>query len=50
MCIRDRPKKEVIRLQHEREKLEANLGGIREMKKLPGALFVVCLLYTSRCV
>ena len=26
---------------HEREKLEKNLGGIREMKKLPGALFVV---------
>ena len=25
----------------EREKLETNLGGIREMKKLPGALFVV---------
>jgi small subunit ribosomal protein S2 len=35
------PKKEAIKLQHEREKLEANLGGIREMKKLPGALFVV---------
>ena len=35
------PKKEVIKLQHERSKLEANLGGIREMKKLPGALFVV---------
>ena len=35
------PKKEVIKLLHEREKLEANLGGIREMKKLPGALFVV---------
>lgn len=35
------PKKEVIKLMHEREKLEANLGGIREMKKLPGALFVV---------
>ena len=35
------PKKEVIQLQREREKLEANLGGIREMKKLPGALFVV---------
>ena len=35
------PKKEVIKLQHERERLEANLGGIREMKKLPGALFVV---------
>jgi len=35
------PKKEVIKLMHEREKLEANLGGIREMKKLPGCLFVV---------
>ena len=35
------PKKEVIKLQHEREKLEINLGGIREMKSLPGALFVV---------
>lgn len=35
------PKKEVIKLEAEREKLEANLGGIREMKKLPGALFVV---------
>ena len=35
------PKKEVIKLIHEREKLENNLGGIREMKKLPGALFVV---------
>jgi small subunit ribosomal protein S2 len=35
------PKKEVIKLQHEREKLQANLGGIRTMKGLPGALFVV---------
>jgi small subunit ribosomal protein S2 len=35
------PKKEVAKLNHEREKLEINLGGIREMKKLPGALFVV---------
>jgi len=35
------PKKEVIKLIHEREKLQTNLGGIREMKKLPGALFVV---------
>ncbi len=35
------PKKEVIKLQAEREKLLKNLGGIREMKKLPGALFVV---------
>ena len=35
------PKKEVIKLKAEREKLETNIGGIREMKKLPGALFVV---------
>ena len=35
------PKKEVIKLLAEREKLEKNLGDIREMKKLPGALFVV---------
>ncbi|MGI6672260.1 MAG: 30S ribosomal protein S2 [Christensenellales bacterium] len=35
------PKKEVIRLENERAKLNANLGGIREMKSLPGALFVV---------
>ena len=35
------PKKEVAKLSAEREKLEANLGGIREMKGLPGALFVV---------
>ena len=35
------PKKEVIKLMAEREKLEKNLGGIREMKKLPGAMFIV---------
>jgi small subunit ribosomal protein S2 len=35
------PKKEVIKLMAERDKLLNNLGGIREMKKLPGALFVV---------
>ena len=35
------PKKEVVKLQHEREKLVSNLGGIRKMKKLPDALFVV---------
>ena len=35
------PKKEVAKLTLEREKLENNLGGIREMKNLPGALFVV---------
>lgn len=35
------PKKEVINIQKEREKLTNNLGGIREMKNLPGLLFVV---------
>ena len=35
------PKKEVVQLCAEREKLLANLGGIREMKGLPGAMFVV---------
>ena len=35
------PKKEVAGLIAERDKLQKNLGGIREMNKLPGALFVV---------
>ena len=35
------PKKEVIKLNLEIERLEKFLGGIKEMKKLPGALFVV---------
>jgi len=35
------PKKEVLKLVHERNKLERNLGGIKEMKKLPDALFIV---------
>jgi small subunit ribosomal protein S2 len=35
------PKKEVIQLKKEWEKLERNLGGIKEMKQLPDAIFVV---------
>ena len=35
------PKKEVIALKKELEKLEKNLGGIKEMRKLPDAVFVV---------
>ena len=35
------PKKEVYQLKLEQGKLEKNLGGIKEMKKLPGALFIV---------
>ena len=37
------PKKEVIGLQAEIEKLEKYLGGVKEMKKLPAAMFVVDL-------
>ncbi len=35
------PKKEVSKLMAERDKLEKYLGGIKDMKKLPGALFIV---------
>ena len=35
------PKKEVINLKKELEKLQKNLGGIKEMKRLPDAIFVV---------
>lgn len=34
-------KKEALMMTRQREKLEANLGGIKEMEHLPGALFVV---------
>ena len=35
------PKKEVILLKKEMDKLEKNLGGIKEMDKLPGVIFLV---------
>ena len=35
------PKKEVLQLKKQLEKLEKNLGGIRNMKKLPDAIFIV---------
>ncbi|HHW79643.1 MAG TPA: 30S ribosomal protein S2 [Acholeplasmataceae bacterium] len=35
------PKKEVLKLVNEREKLEKFLGGIKEMKKVPEAIYVV---------
>ncbi len=35
------PKKEVLDLKKEMEKLETNLGGIKEMTEIPGAMFVV---------
>ncbi len=35
------PKKEQIKLRGEMEKLEKNLSGVRDMRELPGALFIV---------
>jgi small subunit ribosomal protein S2 len=35
------PKKEVIKLRLERDKLEKNLGGIKGMKNIPAAVFIV---------
>lgn len=37
------PKKEVIKLKAERDTLEKNLGGIKNMRELPGAIFAVDL-------
>ncbi len=37
------PKKEVLKMKAERDKLEKNLGGIREMTSMPGLMFVVDL-------
>lgn len=35
------PKKEVATLKAERDKLEGNLGGIKDMREMPGVIFVV---------
>ncbi|MCX7746855.1 MAG: 30S ribosomal protein S2 [Clostridia bacterium] len=35
------PKKEVIKLKKEMKDLEKNLGGIKDLKRIPGAMFVV---------
>ena len=35
------PKKEVIQLKKEQEKLQKNLGGIKDMKRIPDAIFIV---------
>ena len=35
------PKKEVMKLKAERDKLETNLGGIKDMRSLPGVMFIV---------
>ena len=35
------PKKEVLKLKKEQEKLQKNLGGIKDMKKIPDAIFII---------
>ncbi|MCM1307931.1 MAG: 30S ribosomal protein S2 [Butyrivibrio sp.] len=44
------PKKEVIKLKKEQEKLQKNLGGIKEMKRIPDAIFVVDPKKESICI
>jgi small subunit ribosomal protein S2 len=39
--MQQRPKKERLRLRRELEKLQANLGGVRDLNKVPNAVFVV---------
>ena len=44
------PKKEVALLKGERDKLEKNLGGIKDMRELPGVIFVVDPTNEKICV
>lgn len=44
------PKKEVIELKKEWEKLEKNLGGIKNMKRIPDAIFIVDPKKEAICV
>jgi len=44
------PKKEVMQLEKEREKLNRNLSGIRHLNRLPSAVFVVDILKERICV
>ena len=44
------PKKEVALLKHEREKLETNLGGIKDMHEMPGVIFIVDSTKEHICV
>ena len=44
------PKKEVIQIKKEREKLEKNIGGIKDMTRIPDAIFVVDPKKEAICV
>ena len=48
--IRARPKKERLKLRRELEKLEANMGGIAEMNRLPDAVFVIDVISEETAV
>ena len=44
------PKKEVVNIKKEMDKLQKNLGGIKEMKKIPEMIFVVDPRKESICI
>ena len=44
------PKKEVVNIKKEWDKLEKNLGGIKDMKRIPDAIFVVDPKKEKNCV
>src|SRR5207248_2720922 len=44
------PKKEVLRLRHEKDKLERNLSGIQDMERLPDAVYVIDTKREHICV
>ena len=44
------PKKEVVKIRKEMEKLQKNLGGIKDMKKIPDMIFVVDPRKESICI
>lgn len=48
--IRTRPKKERLKLRRELEKLEASMGGISEMNKLPDAIFIIDVISEETAV
>ncbi|MBW3666758.1 MAG: 30S ribosomal protein S2 [Actinobacteria bacterium] len=48
--INARPKKERLKLRRELEKLEANMGGIAEMNRLPNAIFIIDVIAEETAV
>jgi len=48
--IKARPKKERLKLRRELEKLEANMGGIADMNRLPNAIFIIDVIAEETAV